>query len=205
MSGPEVPNVFEAINADLAAEQGRKRRHFGPAMVLAVLVVGSLFAMHGLRTDLAHLPAWRLGVLAVSWLLCLWLLPAIGVGLWFPSRTTRVVLVATAITLAPLGAFGWPMQPSTAGFQAPCGAMLLGVGLVFGVLGALSGAFAQRRAVRSTFWVAGGITLAALGSVTWICPNDAADHITSTHLMPALGLAVLVGLIGVVVHRRMRR
>ncbi len=199
------PDIFEAISADLDREQSTKRRHFTPALLIALGVVALLFGALGIRQDLFDQPLWRIATQGGLWLVCLILFPAIGIGLWFPSRALRIGIATVGGGLALVSALGWPPTSPTGDGGGPCAMMLLSVGAVFLGLGALSGAFGQRRASSSTFWVASGIALGALASITWMCPNDASDHVLGTHLAPAVGLAVVASLIGMALHKRLRR
>src|SRR5688500_9196349 len=149
-----------------------------------------MFAIVGVRVDLFEQPSWQLAIQAVSWGLCLLVFPAIGVGLWFPPRWARVLLAIAGVVAAMLAAIGWPPQPGDAG-TAPCAWVLIGGGVVFLGIGAVSGAFAQRRARSSGFWVAAGVGLTALAAITWICPNPCGAHVAWMHVAPTAGLVVL--------------
>ena len=85
-----------------------------------------------------------------------------------------------------------------------CGIALVALGTGLVGVGALSGAFAQRRATASTTWVAAGLTLAALATTSWICPVDHGGHLAWGHLLPALTFAALALALGRRLHRRAR-
>ncbi len=187
-------NAFDAIGADLSAAAAEKRRHFVPALLGGACLVAVLLMMAGIREDFAQMPTWRQIALGASWVVCGLLFPAVGIGLWFPGRGSRIALVGAGLAAPLFAVVGWPLSdaPHPA---APCGIALvmLGAGLVG--IGALSGAFAQRRAASSTAWVAGGLTLAALTTTSWICPVDEVMHVATGHLLPGLVFAgIAVGL-----------
>ncbi len=194
-------DALAAITADLAQQQRSRRQHFLPALVLVLAIAIVLFAVVGVRVDIFDQPSWRLAIQAASWLVCLVAFPAIGVGLWFPPRWARVAIAFAGSVLAMLAALGWPPQPGDAG-GSPCAMVLVGSGLAFLGIGAVSGAFAQRRARSSGFWVAAGIGLTALASVTWMCGNDCAVHVVAMHVLPAMGLVLLGAVLGLLLHRR---
>jgi hypothetical protein len=194
-------DAFAAITADLEQLRRSKRRHFTPALFFVIAVAVVLFAVVGLRVDLFDQPSWQLVIQGVSWVVCLVLFPAIGVGLWFPPRWGRVAVATVGIGSSLLAAVGWPPQPGDTG-SPPCAMVLLGAGAVFLGIGALAGAFAQRRARMSAFWVASGIALTSLAAVTWICPNACGAHVMVMHLAPTAGLVVLGALLGLLLHRR---
>ncbi|MEM6292960.1 MAG: hypothetical protein AAGA54_16920 [Myxococcota bacterium] len=202
MSG--TPDIFEAIGADLSAAQTKKRRHFIPAIVIVAIAIGGLLAMLGLRSDFASMPAWRQASFVASWFVCLLLFPAVGVGLWFPSRGQKVALATVGVLLPVTATLGWPIVPAGGHAAGPCAAMTLSVGVVLVGVGAVSGAFAQRRSRSSTVWVATGLALASLVSVSCACPISEIDHLVFGHFAPAAGLAALGVLLGRWLHARMR-
>ena len=198
-------DAFDAIGADLSAAAQEKRRHFLPALIGAISLILALIALAGIRQDFAGLPLWRQVSLGGSWLVCGLLFPAVGVGLWFPSRSARVVLAAVGLLLPLAAVVGWPLGAEPDHAAAPCGIALVALGGGLVGVGALSGAFAQRRSVASTAWVAVGLTLAALATTSWICPVDAVSHVAWGHLGPAVGLSLLSLALGRWLHRRQRR
>ncbi|MGH1341208.1 MAG: hypothetical protein ACRBN8_06640 [Nannocystales bacterium] len=197
-------DVFDAIGADLSAGTREKRRHFLPAFVGAVLLIFALLAMTGIRQDFDQMPLWRQAALGVSWLVCGVLFPAVGVGLWFPSRSARLALAVAGIALPLSAVVGWPLGTDAPHGAASCAIALVALGTGLVGVGALSGAFAQRRAATSTMWVAAGLTLAALATTSWICPVDQGEHLVCGHLLPGLTFAALALALGRFMHRRSR-
>ncbi len=197
-------DVFDAIGADLSAGVQEKRRHFLPAVIGAISLIFALIAMAGIREDFVAMPMWRQLALGVSWLICGLLFPAVGVGLWFPGRTTRVVLAISGVVIPLCAVVGWPIGGAAPHQAASCGMALVALGTGLVGIGALSGAFAQRRAANSTAWVAAGLTLAALATTSWICPVDHGEHLAWGHLVPGLAFAALALALGRRLHRRAR-
>lgn len=198
-------DVFDAIGADLSAAAAEKRRHFVPATLGAASLIVALVAIAGIREDFLELPTWRQGALAASWVVCGLLFPAVGVGLWFPRRGTRVALAGIGLLLPLCAVVGWPLGHDSPHPAGPCGValMVLGAGLVG--IGALSGAFAQRRSANSTTWVAAGLTLAAVATTSWICPVDEAAHLVWGHVVPGLAFVIVAVVLGRWLHARGRR
>ena len=199
----------QIIMSDLEDLQSRRRRHFGLALVLAIAVVGTAVAL-GVRPDLLNQPPLQLVAQAVLWLVCLVLFPAIGVGLWFPRRRTRVALAITGVAAMVVATTGWPRVAHGSGTHGswagldPCIATVLASGVLLLALGILSGAFVQRRRATSVYWVAAGLSLAALDLVTWMCPDRGLKHVLPSHLGGASLLMVLALLVGLWVHRQGR-
>jgi len=195
-------DVCEAISADLAAAARTKRRHFAPAIVGVGALIAALLAMAGVRGDFAAMPGWRPLALGASWVVCGLLFPAVGVGLWFPRRRTRIALAAAGLVLPLVGLLGWPLGHEPTKPPGACGltVVLLGAGLVG--IGALSGAFAQRCSAAAS--VAAGLALAALSTTTWICPVDEIAHLTWGHVLPAAALMAAAIATGRGLHRRQR-
>ncbi len=196
--------ALDAIGADLRAGTREKRRHFVPAIVGAVSLILAILAMTGIRGDFIEMPMWRQIALAASWVVCGVLFPAVGVGLWFPSPGTRTALAVTGIAIPLTAVLGWPMGSDPPEQALSCGLALVALGTALVGVGALSGAFAQRRSASSTTWVAAGLTLAALATTSWICPVDHGGHLAWGHLLPALGFAALALALGRRLHRRQR-
>ncbi len=197
-------DVFDVIGADLSAAVSEKRRHFVPATIGAISLIVALVAMAGIREDFLEMPIWRQGALGMSWVICGLLFPAVGVGLWFPRRGTRIALATAGLLLPLCAVVGWPLGHDDPHPVGPCGMALvvLGAGLVG--IGALSGAFAQRRSAKSTTWVAAGLTLAAVATTSWICPVDEAGHLVWGHLVPGLAFVVVAMALGRWLHARAR-
>lgn len=186
---------------DLRKEQRVRRAHFLPAFLLAsVLVIGVLVSMN-VRPDLLEQPPAQLVLQGALWIVCLLVLPAVGVGLLFPGRWTRVGLATGAILLAAAASTGWPFTGLQHGGEAAvdsCMMLVMGTGVMLVLIGFLSGAFVQRRGVAGVFWVAAGLTLVALNVVTWHCPASGMMHVLPSHLGGAgllMGVAVVVGVL----------
>lgn len=200
------------IEGDLAGLRRERRRHFGPALVIALLAVGGFLVLTGVRPDLWSQPGWQLGLQLAVWLLCLVALPAVGLGLWFPARGPRIALALAAVLAASGAALGPGLVDMFSG-TGPEGQMtvdfctqaMLGNGFVLFVVAVLSGAFIQRRGRGGALWVSGGIALMALDAIVWHCPSQDLGHNLRSHLGAALVLLALAGAAGALVHRRARR
>lgn len=192
---------MQAILADLEHGRRSRRRHFLPALLLVAIVAGGVLVSMKTRPDLLELPPAQLVLQASLWVVCLLLMPAIGVGLLFPSRWARVGLAVGAVVLAAAAATGWPfaeIEHGGDGGMDSCLMLVIGTGTVLVLIGSASGAFIQRRGVSGVFWVASGLALAALNVVTWHCPSSGLMHILPSHVGGAallLGLAVAVGVL----------
>lgn len=202
------PDACELITADLDRQCKARRTHFLPALLLAlVVVVGTLVAV-GARPDLLEQGPLKLAVLAALWVLCLVVFPAIGVGLLFVGRTTRLALVAAGVLATVALTSGWPHDSSSVhlagGSGLGCLPLTLGTGVLLLGIGFLSGAFVQRRAVTSIFWVAAGLSLMALNVVTWHCPRTGLLHVLPHHLGGGLALLVVAVVVGWLAHRHSR-
>ena len=204
MSHP--PDAFSAIVADLQRTQRGKRTQFLPALALAAITVIGTLVTVSIRPDLLTQPPAQLAMQGLLWVLCLVVMPAIGVGLVFPSGRTRVVLAIVAVATAIAATTGFPFAPHVSG-QAEmdrCVSVVIVAGAVLLGIGFLSGAFVQRRRMTAVFWVSAGMSLASLNLVTWHCPQSGLMHVLPSHVGGAvimLGAAVLVG---VLAHRRSR-
>jgi len=203
-------DVQPLILGDLRELRRERRRHFMPALVLVLITLGGFFLLSGLRPDLWHQAGWQLGLQLATWLLCLVALPAVGLGLWFPDRVTRGVLVLAALAAAIGAALGPGLMDMVQGtgpertgvrLDACMTATFLEGGLVFAI-GVLSGAFLQRRGRGSALWLSGGIALMALDAVVWHCPSQDLWHNLQSHLGAALLLLALAAVAGLIVHRR---
>lgn len=204
MSKP--PDALSAICADLERCQKAKRTHFLPALTLAAItVVGALVTM-SVRPDLWQQPPAQLALQGLLWILCLVVMPAIGVGLLFPGRGARVLLALVAVATAVAATTGWPLAPHPGGHGGVdrCLTMVVGAGVLLLGIGFLSGAFIQRRRVTAVFWVAAGLSLAALNLVTWHCPQSGLMHVLPSHLGGAALLLSIAVVVGIVSHRRAR-
>jgi hypothetical protein len=200
-------DLLTSISRDLGSLRRDRRRQFLPAVLLTVVIVAGVATGLGLRPDLFEQPPWQLALQAAVWMVCLVAFPAIGVGLWFPSRATRLVLAIGGVALAIVSSVGIQPFASSNGQGAtagPCWLVLAGCGFALLVVGAWSGAFAQRRARSSTFWIAAGLALAALEVVTWTCPCAETGHVVTMHFGPALLVVVIAATAGALLHRRRR-
>jgi hypothetical protein len=202
---PTGLDAAKLITADLESLQQRRRRHFLPALGILVLALGGAMVVMGVRPDLLAQPWWQLALQCLLWVVCLILFPAIGLGLWFPSRGVRIGLASGAVGLALLATLG---LPSAGMFEHDehgglgCGMMVTVYAGVVLLMGLLSGAFIQRRRSAAVYWVAAGIALTGLTAITWHCPISGAGHVLPSHLGVAALLMVVTSLIGVVAHRR---
>jgi hypothetical protein len=197
------PCAKDLICADLEAQQRRKRAHFVPALLLAgIVVVGSIVAF-GARPDLLQQPPGQLVLQILLWGACLFVFPAIGVGLFFPGRVTRIVLAVGAIAMTVVATTGWPFAERNLLDHAHdgwggCVTLTLGMGILLLCIGFLSGAFVQRRGLSAVFWVGAGLSLMALNVITWHCPQSGLLHVLPGHLGAAVVLLVLAVVVGIV-------
>lgn len=176
---------------------------------MSAVVIGGSLAIVGARPDLLRQPPSQLAVLVGLWVLCLLVFPAIGVGLLFVSRGVRLALAVAAIAGTLAVTTGWPLQTPTldphvhdSGGMLGCFSLTLGAGLLLLAIGFVSGAFVQRRAVTSVFWVAAGLSLMALNLVTWHCPSSGLVHVLPHHLGGAIVLLVLAVAVGIAARAR---
>lgn len=210
MSEPSRDHVHidaaKLILADLDVQQSRRRRHFVPALVIALLAIGVPMAIMGLRPDLLAQPAWQLILQCVLWVVCLIVFPAIGLGLMFPSRGMRVMLASGAVGLTLLATLGVPagVGDDDGHSGVVCSMLIVFYALAVLLMGLLSGAFVQRRSSSAVYWIAAGISLIALSAITWQCPVTGIAHVVPSHLAVAAGLMIATSLVGIAVHRRRR-
>jgi len=201
-------DAYAAILQDLQRNQSSRRQHFLPALMLVAIVVVGFFVVMHTRPDLMDQPPLVLALQCMLWALCLLVMPAIGVGLFFPSRGLRIGLAVTAVFCATAATTGWPigdhMHGGHGGFGR-CGGLVIGTGVLLLGVGFLSGAFVQRRRMTAIFWVAAGLTLAALNVVTWHCPESGLMHILPSHVGGAAILLAAAVAIGIISHRRAAR
>ncbi len=207
-SGPKGVSfdVAQLIADDLDATQRRRRRHFVPALVMSVLAIGGLLVAFGLRHDLLEQPPLQLGLQIAMFALCLLVLPAVGLGLLFPSKGTKVGLVVLTVAVAAAASLSWRVDAhhtDAIHFHVDhCFKLQLLLGLVLVGVAALSGAFMQRRRPSAVYWVATGLALAAMNTATWFCPMDSVEHVMPSHFAAATALVILAGFIGWWLHRR---
>ena len=166
-----LPSIGDAIEADLKALQRERRRHFFPAFVAWVVVASVIFGIAGIRGSLLFQPWWQLLSQIAVWALCLVVLPAIGLGVIFPSRATKVGLVASALVLTVLASFDWSVSGEGPWAVGPCFALQTIVGVALLAIGGWSGAFVQRASPAAGFWISSGVALAALNTSTWHCAD----------------------------------
>ena len=198
-------DALSTISRDLGSLRARRRRRFLPAAVVALVIVAGSVLTVGLRPGLFEQPGWQILLQAAVWMICLIAFPAIGVGLWFPGRGTRLALAVCGVALAIASAVRVPFRAGVEdAMGGPCWLVLAGCGLALLAVGASSGAFAQRRARSSTFWIAAGLALAALEVVTWTCPSAETEHVVTMHFGPALLVVVIAATAGALLHRRWR-
>jgi hypothetical protein len=191
--------------ADLESCRRRRRRDFIPALIVVAVALAGALLFLGLRPDLLEQPWWQLAVQCVLWALCLVVFPAIGLGVVFPSRATRVGLAVAAVALTLLATLGLPhdamFEPDTHS-GVGCGLLITSyVGAVL-LLGLLHGAFVQQRKAAATYWIAAGIALTGLTAITWQCPVTGAAHVLPSHLGVAAAMMVAVSLLGVLIRQR---
>ncbi len=205
-------DVNALIIGDLQNRQRERRRHFLPALLLAALFVGGSLAIFGIRSDLLDQPPWQLALQLLLWVLCFLVFPAIGLGLIFPKKTTRLLLTLLAVVATVAAAAGQGL----AGFTdlarhlsgehgLGCVGLMLAAGLIIFVIGILSGAFAQRRRPSTVYWITAGVALASLNLVTWHCPATGLAHVLPGHLGGAALLLLLASAVALVAHLRQRR
>lgn len=198
------------ILGDLAELRRARMRHFWPALALALVALGGFLLLTGLRPDLWDQPRWQLTLQLAVWLLCLVALPAIGLGLWFPGRASRIAIAVAAAGAALGAALGPGLMDMVQGTGTRSHGMTLDScmtatfanGAALFAIGVVSGAFLQRRGRGGALWLSGGIALMALDAIVWHCPSQDLWHNLQSHLGAALVLLVLAGVAGVLVHRR---
>lgn len=198
-----ISDVCALICADLAHEQRGRRRHFLPALAIAVMSIVTMLTVMGIRPDLVNQPLSVLAPYLVLWATCLIALPAIGVGIWFPPRWARVILIVAAVGLTIFTSLGLATPAEQLSFSIDhCSAFVILYGAMLVGLGVLSGAFEQRCGRAAIYWVAGGVSLTALQTLTTQCPISGVSHIATNHLGGAALLLSMAALVGYWAHRR---
>jgi hypothetical protein len=194
--------AMKAVVDDLSSLRRERRAHFGVAAGIASVVFGVMVASM-VRGDLLAQPWPALGAQLALWVLGLVALPAIGVGLWFPRRSTMYGLAVATLGLAVIAAFG-------SGAASPLGAAaleprcLMGAGMAgaVGLLLALwSGAFLQCRRPATKLWLAASIGALSLVGIVWMCSEPSAMHVLVSHA----GAAFAVTIVAMVLGTRARR
>jgi len=197
------------IEDDLSALARRRRRHFVPALVMAVLAISGLLLAFGLRHDLLEQPPLQLALQIGMFALCLLVLPAVGLGLFFPSKGVKAGLVVLTMAVAAAASLRWQSAAHHADAMHfgvdHCFKLEIILGLVLVGVGALSGAFVQRRRPSAVYWVATGLGLAAMNTGTWFCSVNRLEHIMPSHFAAAAALVVIAGATGWWLHRRRDR
>lgn len=205
-SGDAKLDAGALIAHDLEDLQRERRRHFVPALALVILAIGGLLVTTGFRGDLLTQPPLQLATQIALWVLCLLVLPAVGLGLVFPSRWARVGLVVLTIGLTMGASLSWQLHDHHTGAMHfgidGCFIVQLTLGAALFILGAFSGAFVQRRRAAAVYWVAAGLGLAALNTGTWHCPNATLEHVMPSHFTAAAVLITVTAVVGLVLHRR---
>lgn len=206
--GKASTTALEAIALDLKHDQLERRRHYAPALAMVLVAVFGSALLVGLRHDLLTQPLPKLVAQLILWPLCLLAFPAIGVGLWFPTRSTRIGLVLAALVLTALSSIGMPdvetLTMSSHALASGLGCFIFAVGtgtLVLGV-GSLSGAFVQQRRRSAIYWVAAGVALCGLNVITWHCNETDLVHILLGHWGAGACLAMLALVTAIVLRVR---
>lgn len=195
------------ITEDLAVENAKKRRHYMPALYLTVIAVAGFLLVMGFRPDMFRRPM-ELAIAAPLWLLALVGFPAIGLGLWFPNKATRIGLIVGAVALTFLQVVTghnhqYPDAPMAFEFSWgwTCMGGVMAMGMMLTVLAMLSGAFQQRRASGSIYWIVAGVGLVAFNTVACHCSEDGISHILSSHVLGTLALGG-VGIVAALLARK---
>jgi hypothetical protein len=195
------PKARCAIFDDLSTLHRERRAHFGTSAIVLAAIVGAMVAAT-LRSDLLTQPLPALVAQVSLWGIGLLVLPAIGVGLWFPGRGASIAVVASTIALASIATL-WPAHDAgePAGLEPRC---LMAVGMVGALALAatmLTGAFRQCHRSSTKSWLAGGIGILSLVATVWMCNAPGVVHMLTSHIGAALG----VGLVAVLIGSRARR
>ena len=192
------------IVSDLEALRRERAQHFRGALVLLALGSAAALTIVGKRPDLLAQPTAQLGAQALNWALGLAVLPAIGLGLWFPSAGIRRALAGLSVVAVGLVAAGpalWSSSaatvPLTHGLSlVRCVLLVFGSGALALIVGATSGAFGVRRRPAMTLWLATAVTSIAIGAVAWHCPRTDPAHTLPSHAGSGLALALFAAGVG---------
>ena len=205
MSATNEPRGFEVgalIQADLESLQRERRLHFAPALAAWLVITGIIFGFTGIRGGLLDQPWWQIVAQVLVWLLCLVVLPSVGLGLIFPTRIKKVALIGAAVSLTVLASFDWGLEGGGAWSVGPCALLQTVVGAALLGIGGWSGAFIQRARPAAGFWIASGIALAALNTSTWHCADTSLGHVMSNHISGGIAMLLCAAIVGNLLHRR---
>ena len=205
MTPPEsspISLVQGAIEADLESLKREKRRHFFPAFVAWIAVAAVVFSLAGIRGSLLLQPWWQVLAQGAVWVMCLGVLPAIGLGVIFPGRVTKTLIIVSALGLTILGSFDWSVEPGGSWIVGPCFALQTVVGVALLAIGGWSGAFVQRARPAAGFWIASGVALAALNTSTWHCADTTFGHVIPNHIGGGLAMLLCAAILGQLLHRQ---
>jgi hypothetical protein len=191
-----------AIDADLRALTREKRRHFLPAFVAWVAVAAVVFSIAGIRGSLLEQPWWQILAQVGVWTLCLGVLPAVGLGVIFPTARTKALLICAALVLTIAGSFDWSVNPGGPWLVGPCFALQTVVGVALLAIGGWSGAFLQRARPAAGFWIASGVAMAALNTSTWHCADTTFGHVVPNHIGGGVAMLLCAAILGHFLHRR---
>lgn len=194
--------VQGAIDADLRALTREKRRHFLPAFVAWIAVAAVVFSVAGLRGSLLEQPWWQILAQVGVWTLCLGVLPAVGLGVIFPTPLTRALIICAALGLTVAGSFDWSVKAGGPWMVGPCFALQTVVGVALLAIGGWSGAFLQRARPAAGFWIASGVAMAALNTSTWHCADTTFGHVVPNHIGGGVAMLLCATILGQLLHRR---
>lgn len=192
------------IASDLEALRRERAQHFRGALLLLALGSAAALTIVGKRPDLLAQPLAQLGAQTLNWALGLAVLPALGLGLWFPSAGTRRALAGLTIVAVGLVAAGPTLWSSSAATGPPthglslarCVLLAFGTGTLALIVGATSGAFGVQRRPTATLWLATAVASIAIGAVAWHCPRTDTAHTLPSHAGSGLALALVAAGVG---------
>jgi hypothetical protein len=189
--------AMAAIVDDLSALRRERRAHFGVGAAMAGVVLGAMVASM-IRGDLLAQPWPAIGAQLALWVLGLVALPAIGVGLWFPRRSTTYGIVVATLGLAVVAAFGSraasPLGAAVLEPRCLMGASMAGaVGLL---LALSSGAFVQCQRPATKLWLAASIGTLSLVGIMWMCSEPGAMHVLMSHAGAAFAVTIVAIVLG---------
>jgi hypothetical protein len=198
--------AMNAIVDDLSALRRERRAHFGVGAAVGGTLLGAMVVLM-VRDDLLAQPWPALGAQGALWLLGLVALPAIGVGIWFPRRSTTYGLAVATFALAIVAAFGsaaaTPLGAAALEPRCLMGAGMMGaVGLVVALS---SGAFVQCRRPATKLWLAASVGALSLVGIVWMCSEPGAMHVLVSHAGAALAVSILALVLGTRARRAITR